>query len=186
MKKKEILPWNVLGSEYLFREPWLTVRKDRVKLPNGSIIPSYYVLEYPAWICVIGVTKEGKMLMERQYRHALGKVSYELCAGVAEDSDETYLEAAKRELWEETGYGRGNWSHFMTMSANPGTHTNLSYCFLATDIEKISEPHQEMTEDIAIELLDIQEVKEMLQKGEIVQSMHAAPLWKYFCEMKEV
>ena len=99
MGKKQIQPWKVLQSEYLFKEPWFTVRRDKVELPNGSLIPSYYVLEYPAWVCVIGITREGKLLMERQYRHGLGRVGYELCAGVVEDSDPSYLEAARRELW---------------------------------------------------------------------------------------
>ena len=57
MKEQKIAPWTVLASEYIAHEPWFTVRKEKVQLPNGSIIPSYYVLEYPAWINVIAVTK---------------------------------------------------------------------------------------------------------------------------------
>ena len=182
MGKKQIQPWKVLQSEDLFKEPWFTVRRDKVELPNGSLIPSYYVLEYPAWVCVIGITREGKLLMERQYRHGLGRVGYELCAGVVEDSDPSYLEAARRELWEETGYGKGHWETYMVFSVNPGTHTNLTYCFLATDLERIGEPHQEATEDIAIELLEPEEVKELLMENQIMQAMHVAALWKYFYE----
>lgn len=185
MKKRQILPWKVLESAYLFKESWLTVRKDKVQLPNGNMIPSYYVLEYPVWVCVIGITKEGKMVMERQYRHGLGKVSYELCAGVVEKSDTSYMEAAKRELWEETGYGNGEWKLFMVVSANPGTHTNLSYCFLATGLEKLGDPHQEETEDIAVELLEPAEVKVLLGRNEVLQAIHAAALWKYFCEKQD-
>ena len=82
MEKQEIKNWRVLDSEYISREPWFTVRKERVEVGNGSIIPSYYVLEYPAWICVLAIDKEGNMIMERQYRHGFGRVDYELCAGV--------------------------------------------------------------------------------------------------------
>ena len=94
--KEEIKNWKVLASEYIATEPWFTVRKEKVELPNGSIIPSYYVMEYPAWINVIAITKEGKMVMERQYRHGLGQVNYELCAGVVYASDATPMDAAKR------------------------------------------------------------------------------------------
>lgn len=184
MEKREIKPWKVLRSEYLFKEPWFTARRERVELPNGNVIPSYYVLEYPAWVSVIGLTKEGKMVMERQYRHGLGRVSYELCAGVVETSDVSCMEAAKRELWEETGYGKGDWKPYLTTSANPSTHTNLSYCFLATGLEKLSEPHQEKTEDIAVELLEPEEVKRLLVNDEIVQATQAVALWKYFYETK--
>lgn len=186
MEEKQIKPWKILQSEYLFKEPWFTVRRDKVELPNGSVIPSYYVLEYPAWICVLGVTREGKLLMERQYRHGLGQIAYELCAGVAEDSDISYKEAARRELWEETGYGKGHWEEYMVFSANPGTHTNLTYCFLATDLEKVGEPHPEVTEDIAVELLEPEEVMQLLKENRIMQAMHAAALWKYFYEKTRI
>ena len=47
--------WTVLESEYLIRRPWLTARRDRVRLPNGVENNEYYVLEYPDWVNVIGV-----------------------------------------------------------------------------------------------------------------------------------
>lgn len=180
MEKKKIEKWKRLSVEYLFREPWLTVRKQRMELPTGAIVPSYYVLEYPAWVCVVALTKEGKMVMVRQYRVGIEKVLLELCAGVVDPEDVTFMDAAKRELAEETGYGNGTWELYMTTSANPGTHTNLTYCFLATDLEKIGEAHPEKTEDLSVELCEPEQVLEMLQKGECLQSIHAAVLWKYF------
>lgn len=184
MDRREIKKWKVLRSDYLYREPWFTVRREKVELPNGSVIPSYYVLEYPEWVCVLGVTKEGKMIIERQYRHGIGEVGYEICAGVVDPTDASCLDAARRELQEETGYGKGNWELFMTLSANPGTHTNRSWCFLATDLEKISDSCQEVTEDIEVELMEPEEVRELLVAGKVVQAMHAAALWKYFCIQK--
>lgn len=63
--------WEVLHSEYLIQRPWLTARRDCVRLPNGVENDEYYVLEYPDWVNVIAITAEGKFLMERQYRHGL-------------------------------------------------------------------------------------------------------------------
>lgn len=186
MEKQKIEDWKVLSSEYLCKEPWFTVRKEKVELPNGSIIPSYYVLDYPSWVCVLAITKEGKLVMERQYRHGLGRVEYELCAGVVDPTDASFLEAAQRELLEETGYGHGLWEQYMVVSPNPGTHSNLNYCFLATGVEKITAPHQEITEDIAVELLEPAEVKALLMNDQIAQAMHAAPLWKFFAMQQEI
>lgn len=180
MEKKEIKDWRVLESEYIAHEPWFTVRKERVELGNGSVIPSYYVFEYPAWICVLAIDKEGRMIMERQYRHGFGRVDYELCAGVVDATDATPLEAARRELWEETGYGNGQWQELMQVCANPGTHNNITYCYLATGVERVSDPHQEATEDLAVEFLSPGEVKELLEHNGIMQAIHAAALWKYF------
>ena len=90
--------------------------------------------------------------------------------------------SAQRELLEETGYGNGTWKEYMQISPNPGTHTNITYCFLATDVEKISEQHLEDTESLTVHLLSLQEVKELLQQGNIRQALMAAPLWKYMAE----
>ena len=49
--------WEIIESEYLIRRPWLTARRDRVKLPTGVEIPEYYILEYPDWVNVIAITK---------------------------------------------------------------------------------------------------------------------------------
>ena len=106
MKKDCKSVWKVLRSEYLIKRPWLTARRDELELPDGRIVPEYYVLEYPDWVNVIAITKDGHFVMERQYRHALGCTCYELPCGVMEEG-ETPLEAAKRELAEETGFGNG-------------------------------------------------------------------------------
>ena len=90
--------WKVLSSEYLHKEPWFTVRRECVELPNGTQIPSYYVLEYPEWVNVIAITRDKQFVMVKQYRHALGAVKYELCAGVCDPEDATPLMAAQREL----------------------------------------------------------------------------------------
>ena len=96
--------WKVLFSEYLIKRPWLTARRDKVELPDGRVIPEYYVLEYPDWVNVIAIPKEGQFVMERQYRYAIDRICYEIPRGVAEKG-ETPLEAIQRELKEETGYG---------------------------------------------------------------------------------
>ena len=68
----------------------------------------------------------------------------------------------------------------MTLSPNPTNHNNLSYTFLARGVEKVREQHQEPTEDIHVDIMEQEQVLEMLKDGEIIQALHAAPLWKYF------
>lgn len=173
--------WEILESEYLIRRPWLTARRDHVRLPDGVENKEYYVLEYPDWVNVIAITVDGKFVMERQYRHGLQWTGYEICAGVCE-SGENPLEAAKRELCEETGFGGGEWKLQMTISANTSTMTNVCHCFVATGVERISEQHLEATEDISVHLLTVDEVRNLLVGNEIRQALMAAPLWKYFAE----
>lgn len=171
--------WKVLDSEYIVKRPWLTARRDKVQLPDGTVHPEYYVLEYPTWVNVIAITADGDFVMVEQYRHGLRDVFTELVAGVVEEG-EAPLEAARRELLEETGYAGGEWQEFTVISQNPGSTDNLTHCFLARGVEKVSGQHLDATEDIAVKLLTREEVKEMLMSDRVKQSLMAAPLWKYF------
>lgn len=176
--------WKVLSSKSLINlGTWLNVQVDTVELPNGICIPSWIILHFPHWINVIALTKDGQFVMIDQYRHALGETHYELVAGVV-DPGETPLQAAQRELSEETGFGGGTWQLFMTLSPNPTNHDNLSFTFLAVDVERISTPHQETSEDIHVHIIQQDDVYRLLQDGEIVQALHAAPLWKYFASKR--
>ncbi len=176
MKKDK---WEILDSEYLFRRPWLTARRDKVKLPDGRINPEYYVLEYPDWVNVIAITDEGEFVMVEQFRHGLRDYFTELVAGVIEEGEKP-LEAAKRELLEETGYSGGKWELFMEISQNPSTSNNLTHCFLARGVKKTGTQHLDATEDITIKLLSEKDVLDMLLADEMKQALMAAPLWKYF------
>ncbi|MCH5234719.1 MAG: NUDIX hydrolase [Muribaculaceae bacterium] len=175
----KIKKWETIESQYLIERPWLTARKDIVKLPNGNINPEFYILEYPDWVNVLAITKDGKFLMIEQYRHGLQDVFVELVAGVIEKGEEP-LNAAKRELLEETGYGNGNWELLTVISQNPSTTTNLTYCFIAKDVEKVSSQNLDATEDITPCLLTEKEVLDLLMTDKMKQSLMAAPLWKYF------
>ncbi len=174
--------WSVLSSQYLQHEAWLTVRCEQLKLPNGHIIPRYFVLEYPDWVNTIAMTPDGQFVLVRQYRHAIGGTAYELCAGVADPTDATPMEAARRELLEETGYGGGEWIPWMQIAPNPATSDNWVHCFLARKVEKIAAPKPEPSEQISVHLFDRKQLKAMLLDGSIIQATHLAPLWKFFAE----
>lgn len=173
--------WKVLSSKYLFKRPWLTVRRDVLELPDNRINDEYYVLEYPTWVNVIAVTTDGKFVMVEQYRHGLRDIFKEIVAGVSE-AGESPLEAAKRELLEETGFAGGQWREHTVLCANPGSQNNLTYSFVAEGVEKIEEQHLDATEDVRVLIVEEQEVRRMLVEDEIKQALMAAPLWKYFSE----
>ena len=173
--------WETLSSEYLIKRPWLTARRDVARLPDGRINNEYYVLEYPDWVNIIAITVDGDFVLERQYRHGLGNTCYELPCGVIEDG-ETPLEAAKRELLEETGYAGGTWQEWMTLSPNPATSNNLAHSFLAVGVTKVAGQKLDATEDIDVYLKKPEFVKQLLEENQILQALMAAPLWKYFSQ----
>jgi len=175
------MTWKTLKKEYLIQRPWLTARRDVVELPDGRINNEYYVLEYPDWVNIIAITNDNKFVFVRQYRYALGKTVDELVAGVIEKGEKP-LAAAKRELLEETGYAGGEWKEIMQLSGNASTTNNLTHCFIAKGVEKVAGQHLDATEDIQVEIFSEEEVLGILKRGELWQSLMAAPLWRYFAE----
>lgn len=173
MKEK----WKVLKSSYLHESPWLTVRLDAVELPNGHVIPDFYVLEYRDWVNVIALTTDGRFLLEKQYRHGIQEFSYELPAGIVDKGEEPML-ATQRELLEETGYKGGEWNLFMKTAPNASAMTNYCYTYLAVGVEPSGETHLEESEDIESLLFTRDEVISLLESGQIIEADMVVPLWK--------
>src|SRR5688500_18557615 len=98
------LKWSLISSEYVFRDLWFTVRKDKCQSPAGKIIDPYYVYEFPEWVTAVAMTEDNKVIMATQYRHAVGEVSIELPGGCVDETDDSLEAAIARELMEETGY----------------------------------------------------------------------------------
>jgi ADP-ribose pyrophosphatase len=165
------MEWKVLASEYLFNEPWLTVRKDRCQLPNGHIIPSFYVIEYPEWVNVFALTEGGQVVIVEQYRHGIRETSMELPGGVV-DEGESAEEAARRELLEETGYEFTSYEYLGKICANPSTTNNFMHMYLAKGGRKVAEQTLDHSEEIDVHLMTIEEVKQLLKENRIRQSLH--------------
>ena len=166
------MKWKVLESEYIFKNPpWLTIRQEKCELPNGKIMPAYYVLEYPTWATVFALTKDNKVVFVKQYRHGLGVVSIETPGGVVDDG-ESPGEAIERELLEETGYKFEKFETLGKICANPATTNNYMHMYLATGGVKAGAQSLDGTGDVEVEFYTIDEVKELLRKNEIVQALH--------------
>jgi 8-oxo-dGTP pyrophosphatase MutT (NUDIX family) len=173
-------PWTVVSSQYLFqRPPWLTLRQEHLRLPTGRDIPAYWISEYPPWVNVVAVTARDEVVLIRQYRPGIRAVHFEVPAGVVDGKDPDLLTAARRELAEETGYGGGRWSELMTLSANPALTTNLTHTFLAEGVEPLGDAAPDLTEDLRVHLLPLTELVSLIDGGEVIQALHAAPLLRY-------
>jgi len=164
--------WKILSSEYLFSDLWFKVRKDKCQTTDGRIIDPYYVYEFPEWVTAVPVTEDGKIIMVRQYRHALGQTCIEIPGGCVDDTDKNFEEAIARELLEETGYSFSLYEYLGKTSANPSTNNNLMHMFLAKGGKKVAEQTLDHNEEIEVMLYTVDEVKQLLKEKKIIQSMH--------------
>lgn len=165
--------WKVLESEYLFNEPWLTIRKDKCELPNGNIMPAFYVQEYPTWVSAFALTEDNKVVMIKQYRHGIEEVTTETPGGVVDDGEDPET-AIRRELMEETGYEFESFELLGKVCANPSTANNYLHMYLARGGKKTGEQKLDETEDVKVVIYTIEEVKQLLKENKIVQSLHVS------------
>lgn len=177
------MKWSLLKSSYPFRCKWLTIRKDHVKMPSGYEMNDFYIVEHPSYVNIIAINTKGQFILEKQYRHGLQKITYELPAGTIEENDPP-LETAKRELLEETGFGGGEWMEFYLSAPNPSNMTSLCYTFLATNVEVVQNSQLEKSEDIQLCFFTREELINQLNDCTIIEGVHQAPLWKYIFEYK--
>jgi ADP-ribose pyrophosphatase len=177
--------WKVLESKYLHQKEWLTIRQDKLETASGSIIPAFYVNEYPDWVNAFTLTKEGKVLMVRQYRHGISTIETELPGGVSEEG-ESPEEACRREVQEETGYTFGHWQYLGKVSANPSTTNNYTHLFLATGGEKTAEQKLDESEELEVLELSIDEVKALVRENRIMQSLHVNGIFYALMALGEV
>lgn len=169
--------WKQIQSEYLFKDLWFTVRKDRCEKPDGRIVDPYYVYEFPEWVTAVAITREGSFIMERQYRHAASLTMLEIPGGCVDADDVSFEAAIARELKEETGYVFDSYTYLGKTSANPSTHSNWMHMFLAQGGVKISGQELDENEEIKLRLMTLEEVKQLLKEKSILQSMHATALF---------
>lgn len=98
-------------------------------------------------------------------------------SGAVETEDVLAVEAAKRELLEETGYTSNNFIETGILSPNPANHTNLTHCFLATDVERVSDLKLDVTEQIDVVLLPLENLIQLIDNGRFMQTLHISSLF---------
>jgi 8-oxo-dGTP pyrophosphatase MutT (NUDIX family) len=185
-KMKDDLKWKTLSSETLFSDTWFTIRKEKCITPGGKIVDPYYIYDFPTWVGAVPVTDDGKIIMVRQYRHALGETCIEIPGGCVDSTDKELKDAIAREVLEETGYQFNSWDYLGKISPNPSTNSNLLHMFLAREGKKIAEQSLDANEEIEVLILSVDEIKQLLRENKIIQSMHVTCLMYALQRLEEL
>lgn len=128
--------WPVDSSKEIYRNRLVAVRNDQVRMP-GNHLAERTVVAHPGAVSVLAVDGAGRALMIRQYRHPVGRLMWELPAGLRDHAGEPLVETAKRELLEEAGYRAATWHSLADFYSSPGFTNERLRIFLARDLEPV-------------------------------------------------
>lgn len=162
--------WDLLNSVEVESNRVFRVRKDTALSPVTGKEHDFHVIDAPDWVNVVAVTTGGDIVLIKQYRHGIRSVTIEVPGGMI-DPGESPLEAAKRELLEETGYEAQSWQLIGQVVPNPAIQDNRCYTYLAGSAVKIKEPEFDNTEDIETYTAAANDVTSMVKEGKITHSL---------------
>jgi len=158
--------WKIRSSKLAFDNPWFKVRQDVVELPNGKVIDDYFMWQDNDVAQIVPITSNGKFILERQYKHAVGEFMIEFPAGYFNDK-EIPEEAAKRELLEETGFSSDEIEFIGKLNHNPTKEIGCLYVFLAPNAQKTHDQELDVTENIELVLLSAEDILQKISSQEI-------------------
>ncbi|QGG46529.1 NUDIX domain-containing protein [Heliorestis convoluta] len=153
-----------IEKKVLFQGQVITLRLDKVRLPNGKEA-SREVVTHPGAACVVPLTDQGEVILVRQWRHPLERLSLEIPAGKLSVGEDPLL-CAQRELAEETGFQAMEWHHLFSYYASPGFCNEKIHIYKAYHLIP-SEARPDEDEFIESLTMPLDEALEKIQSGEI-------------------
>jgi ADP-ribose pyrophosphatase len=159
--------WQVLSSHTIYNfPPFIRLEKQVVQLPDGKIIDDYHRLEMPEYCLICPYTDDGRMLTLRGYRHGVSEVIPFLPGGLIEYGEKP-LDAAKRELLEETGYQSGSWKALGNYAPHGNYGCGRVHIFQARRAVKVQSPNSGDLEEMTVELNNVDTILDWISNGRV-------------------
>ncbi len=171
MAKPKIENWEKIDSREVVDCNILRVRRDRSRSPRTGAVHDVHILEMPDWINVVPVTPEGKVVLIRQFRHGMEETKLEIPGGAVEVGEANPMEAARRELLEETGYAAETLVSLGSVAPNPAIQNNRCSSFLAMGAVPVGGQQLDDGEDIEVEEVQFRSIPELIRDGTINHSL---------------
>jgi ADP-ribose pyrophosphatase len=167
-------PYEVLESSQIYSSRWCGLRRDVLKLDDGSR-QEYHVVEIPDAVAVVPLTADERVVLIGQFRHPHGKTHWEIPAGRLVDG-EPPEQGARREVREETGYDPGRLEPLPGFYAANGISSHWAHLFLARDCRLAGAATPEPSERIVVRVFSRSEVEALLDAGRIEDGFSALAL----------
>ena len=159
--------WKILDSEKLIDNRWLSVRKDKVELPNGQRIEDFYCVTIPDAAAIVAIDANESIILKKEFKYATGEELVEIPAGMFEQDESDGMEVAKRELLVETGYVSDKWQYLGATVENSSKLTNRMHIYLARDCKKVAEQQLDDTEELDVMVVPFNKANDMVMSNDI-------------------
>lgn len=164
---KSAKAWTTLSRRTMLDTAHVSVYKNRVQLPDGAVIEDFYTVRIPDAAMIAALTEDGKILLKKEFRYPCGEEVIECPAGEVERNETDPMDAAKRELLEETGYTSERWTYLGPTIDNPSKLTNRMHLFLAEGCVKVAEQKLDENEHLSVTEVPFREAVDMVMDGRI-------------------
>ena len=173
-----------LQREVVYDGQLLQVHCDQVRLPDQQVAVREYI-HHPGAVAILPLLDEQHIILERQYRHPLGQVIYEIPAG-KRDIGELPLQCAQRELQEETGYVAQQWIPLGTFHPCVGYSDELIHLFVAQNLQGLGQRELDEGEFLDVLVMPLAEAMQKIESGEITDAKTILALLRCLCSLQQI
>ena len=177
----EVREWKELERERILDCPIFSVERSRARSPWDGSRHDFYRIVSVEWAQVAPVTRDGHVVMVRQFRHGAERITLEIPGGLI-DPGETPEEAVRRECLEETGFRASRVRSLGAVNPNPALFGNRLHAFVAEDVERVGDVQNTGSEHTSVELVPVADVERLLVEGKIDHALVAGTLWRFLHE----
>ena len=177
MKDEELI-WEEISTEHIVQDEWIDFRRSAYRFPDGQVWQPYYSFTRRDYAVVVASDEDGRFICVRQFRQGIRQVTTEFPAGAIEKKDgedpaAAALEAAKRELREETGYVSDCWRPLLSIPSSATISDNYAWLFVAENCRPAAAQQLDEMELLRVRKHSAQEIDNMVLRGEFKQAVHA-------------
>lgn len=165
-----IRKWMTVQTQTVYCTPIFDLHRRRASHPDRGQ-RDFFILEAPNWVNIIPLTAKNEVVMVRQFRHGIGEFTLEIPGGMVDPEDPHPMEAARREMVEESGYDSGDIIELGRVHPNPAIQPNYCYTYLARSIRRVAKPVPQGAEETQVTLVPLADIPALIASEKITHAL---------------